>query len=88
MSQISLRLAHCKTVEEVIAELQEIMEQHGPDTKVLFAYNYGDRPKTQVAETITKVELDYVGWSQYHNMPRIGKDDDEDAEREQVIILR
>jgi len=73
-------------VKELINQLQDFDEE----LEVCFSYNYGDYPKTMVAENIHDVDESEVVYSDYHRMNRI-VDDDREGDRENstvVVILK
>jgi hypothetical protein len=62
------------TVKKLIEELQ----QYDEGTEVHFAYNYGDHWHTRVAPAVDSVEELYVKHSEYHSMPVLVDEEDED----------
>jgi len=67
-------------VRELIAELR----QHDLDAEVHFAYNYGDHARTTVAPKVETVDEYAVKHSDYHRMPVL----DEDGEDQMVVVLQ
>ena len=65
-------------VSELINELKEM----DPDAEVHFAYNHGDRWRTQVAPKVRHVEEGAIVWSEYHSMPKIS----DNGEMTKVIL--
>lgn len=82
------------TVSELLEQLQSLLdsEEVQEDTPVVFSYNYGDHWRTRVAPQVNEVEIGYVTYSDYHQMPKVDDGDLEDNEHEaaghkKVIIL-
>ncbi len=48
------------------------------DTEVMFAYDYGDRSHTEVAQKVKRVEIAPVAYSEYHRMHKVLSEDEED----------
>jgi hypothetical protein len=72
-----------------VRELIEQLENFDPETQVLFAYNYGDYWRTEVAEEIREVEMISVEYSDYHQMQKIVDDEPKSEENvTNVVILR
>lgn len=74
------------TLRELIDELEDIAIAEGDDIKVAFSYNYGDYWKTQVAQSITRVEIDNLEYSSYHNMPKIADEEDKDTTIKAIVL--
>jgi hypothetical protein len=72
MSKLTNALESGLTVEELIEELQSM----DPESRVVFAYNYGDHGRTEVAEVVTTIDEGAVEWSEYHRMPKTIETDD------------
>ena len=75
-----------------VSELIEELKYMDPDAEVHFAYNYGDHWRTQVAPTVDRVDVGTVKYSEYHRMPKVvEEEDDDDYSTEmapgQVVIL-
>ena len=77
-----------------VSELIEILQDMPQDAEVHFAYNYGDHWRTQVAPTVDAVDMGNVKYSDYHRMPKVVENDDDDdhdystgAPEGQVVIL-
>ena len=70
------------TVTELISALQDLDD---PDKEVVFAYNYGDRSRTTVAQEVSRVDEERVCHSDYHNMDKLV---DEDADEERLVDVR
>lgn len=75
-------LEHGLTVAELIEALQDLDQE----AKVVFAYNYGDHWRTQVAGVVEQVEAGAVAYSDYHSMPKVVEGDDA-YDTENVVIL-
>lgn len=79
-----------------VEELKEMLEEFPNDMPVMFAYNYGDHGRTQVAQGFTEVEAELVEYSDYHRMPKlhwesvddIDDEDEDDETTKKVLILR
>jgi hypothetical protein len=56
-------------------------------TPVVFAYDYGDHWRTEVASTIETADSEEIRWSDYHSMPVTVGDDEIDG-TVSVVILR
>jgi hypothetical protein len=74
-----------------VKELRERLEGYADEDEVMFAYNFGDRGDTQVAEGVRSVEYDVVEKSSYHRMWAIQGDtprdlEDEDDSKEVVVL--
>lgn len=66
------------TIEELIAELQDVQRTAGPRAMVYFEYDYGDHWHTRVAAEIQMVEEGSVSFSDYHSMNKVSDEDAED----------
>lgn len=67
------------TVDDLIAELQNISAEGKGGMDVKFSYNYGDHWRTTVAEGISDVSEAHVKHSDYHNRDKVydeGEDDE------------
>ena len=62
-----------------VKELIEQLRTYPNDMEVMFAYNYGDYWKTEVAAPVSGVTNNEVTYSEYHRMDKVV---DYDAERE------
>lgn len=71
------------TVQELISELKQ-MDQ---EARVHFSYNYGDHWRTQVAPRVRQVTEERVKHSAYHRMDMLVDEDDENEDREQVVVI-
>ena len=69
-----------------VGQLIEQLQQYDQDLEVRFAYNYGDRCQTLVAEPVTTIDQGTVRYSEYHRMDAV-TELDEDEEYIPVIIL-
>lgn len=67
------------TVTELREMLQEMEEVGQGSADVLFAYNYGDYWRTQVAAPIVRCEEGSVVHSEYHNMDKTVDADEDDS---------
>lgn len=72
------------TVSELIEELKYLESQDKGDMEVLFAYNYGDYWRTQVAEGVNEVTEQLVTYSDYHSMDKVIEADYMDDEDEEI----
>ena len=79
-----------------LREMLEGMEAEGhADKEVLFAYNYGDHWRTEVAATIDNCDVGTVEYSSYHQMDKVVDEDGDDYEEDytpkeghrQVVII-
>ncbi len=76
-----------------VQELIERLQQEDPEAEVHFAYNYGDHCRTNVAPKVRRVDEGIVKFSDYHRMPKLVEDEDEDEEQahsptgEAVVVL-
>lgn len=59
-----------------VAELIEVLKGMDQDADVVFAYNYGDHWRTQVAQPVDEVSEAAVKYSDYHRMDKIVEEDD------------
>lgn len=66
-----------------VSDLKEQLEQYPDDTPVYFTYDYGDHWNTIVAKEVSSVEEGAVKHSDYHNMPKV----DDEAEENNAILL-
>jgi hypothetical protein len=72
-------------VEDLIEELK-----HMPmDAEVHFAYGYGDHWRTTVAPAVSRVEMGFVKYSDYHRMDKLVEPDydDEEADTEGTAVV-
>lgn len=84
MNSLNRKIQGTKTLVDLVTELQDLMNDHGENIPVMFAYNFGDHWGTQVAQQIRTVDIDNVEYSDYHNMCKISKDElDEEEETEE-----
>ena len=67
-----------------VADLIEELKYMPQDAEVHFSYNYGDHWRTQVAPTVDNVFLGRVVYSDYHRMPKLVDEDDEDQDMREV----
>ena len=78
-------------VRELREMLQEMEDEGHADKEVLFAYNYGDHWRTEVAAMVDTCEEGTVKYSSYHSMDKVVDSDDEEGGEEegcrQVVIL-
>lgn len=72
------------TVEELIRELQDIGD---PTLEVHFQYNYGDHWRTQVAPSVTRVEQGGIRHSEYHRMPKVVDEEEDNTGVTSVVLL-
>lgn len=63
-----------------VKELIEQLRTYPDDMEVMFAYNYGDYWKTEVAASISTVDTSKVTYSAYHQMDKVVTDDEHDDE--------
>lgn len=61
--------------------LQEFEESGQGDTEVVFAYNYGDHWRTEVAATINTADESTITYSEYHRMDKVVSNDDEEFDK-------
>jgi phosphopantothenoylcysteine synthetase/decarboxylase len=74
-----------KSKSLTVGELIELLKDYDPNMKVRFAYDYGDRCRTQVAADINDVEEKWITYSAYHGMDKLAprsRDDDDDEEND------
>jgi hypothetical protein len=74
-------------VDMKVTELRDLLETleatgHG-ETEVMFAYNYGDHWRTQVAVTISDATEELVTYSDYHSMNKVVESGYGDYQEEQ-----
>ena len=62
----------------MVSELIQRLQGEDQDAEVHFAYNYGDHARTTVAPKIRRVEEVNVVYSEYHRMPMVLDEDEED----------
>ena len=65
------------TLDEMIQMLQDTRDEigHG-NLPVHFQYNYGDYWRTEVAPETSDVQLGYIIYSSYHQMPKVLDEDE------------
>lgn len=63
-----------------VADLIEELKYMPQDADVHFTYNYGDHWRTQVAPKVSEVFDGLVEHSEYHRMPKLKDEYDEDEE--------
>ena len=73
---IHKHLEEAMTVGMLIEELKNF----DPDQPVMFAYNYGDYWRTQVAANVRTIDEVDVVWSEYHRMAKVIESDDDEAD--------
>ena len=73
----------------LVADLIEELKHMPQDAEVHFSYNYGDHWRTQVAPKVTEIYEGQVTYSDYHRMPKVVDecDDDEPSEGGLVVLL-
>lgn len=82
------------TVQELIENLQYLKEEYGADTEVMFSYTYPDYWRSQVADTISEVDMQAVTYSDYHRTNKIvdledyDEDDQDPSFDKKVIVIR
>jgi hypothetical protein len=69
-----------------VGQLIEQLQQYDQDSEVRFAYNYGDRWRTLVAEPVRTIENGTVRYSEYHRMDAVTESEEND-DITNVIIL-
>jgi hypothetical protein len=69
------------TIQELIENLQYLQEEHGPDMEVMFSYTASDYWHSQLAQSISSVEVGGVSWSDYHRTNKLNEEGDD------VIII-
>jgi hypothetical protein len=71
-----------------VRDLIQALQQKDPDLEVHVAYDYGDHWHTTVAPKVRRVEETGVMHSEYHRMPKVVDDGDEDAkDMTQAVVL-
>lgn len=70
-----------------VRDLIEQLQQMNPNATVHFAYNYGDHWNTEVAPEVNEVDECYVSDSDYHGMPKVVEEGEEDNS-ELVVVIR
>lgn len=70
-----------------VRELIERLQQEDPESEVHVVYNYGDYWRTLVAPSISYLEEGLIKWSNYHNMPKVMDDEDDEEDHDQVVLL-
>ena len=75
----------------LVADLIEELKCMPQDAEVHFEYNYGDHWRTHVAPTVSRVEMGFVEYSQYHQMDKVVEpdydDDMRDLEGKAVVLI-
>jgi hypothetical protein len=66
-----------------VKELIEQLKSFPDDMEVMFAYNYGDYWKTEVAASIGGVNAGQVTYSAYHQMDKLVDEDQRDEDDEE-----
>ena len=74
------------TVQELIENLQYLKEEYGADTEVMFSYTASDYWRSQVADTISEVDMKAVTYSDYHQKHKLLNEDLEEY-GERVIVI-
>lgn len=69
------------TIQELIQNLQYLQEEHGPDMEVMFSYTASDYWRTELAQSISSVDVGGVSWSDYHRTNKLNEEGDD------VIII-
>ena len=90
MSQDNVELGDYLQRGLTVAQLIEQLQSMPQEAQVVYAYNYGDHWRTQVAECVQTVEEKEVQWSAYHSMPKlVDLDDDhhDDDKSVDVVVL-
>jgi hypothetical protein len=64
------------TLDQLIEHLKELRDEGHGDKQVMFAYNYGDHWRTQVAAGVESAEPMQVVYSDYHQMHKVLDEDD------------
>jgi hypothetical protein len=62
-----------------VHELIDLLANEDPEAEVHIAYDYGDHWHTLVAPAVRRVEPAALAYSDYHRMPKVvdeGEDDD------------
>ena len=73
-----------------VSDLIEELQQYDKDAEVHFAYNYGDYWRTTVAPKVRRIELLPVVHSEYHSMPKVINDEEDEryaAATERVVVI-
>jgi hypothetical protein len=73
-----------------VNELIERLQQMNPEQEVYFAYDYGDRINTTVAQSIGDVEEHALAYSEYHSSNKVVDADserDRDRETTQATVI-
>ena len=75
-----------------VAELIEELKYMPQDAEVHFQYNYGDHWRTQVAPTVSSVEMGLVKYSDYHRMDKVvepdwDNEDADEADGREVVLI-
>jgi len=60
-----------------VKQLIDWLSGEDQDAEVHIAYNYGDRNRTMVAPSVSRIEEDFIKDSDYFRMPTIVEDDEE-----------
>lgn len=64
-----------------VSDLIEALQGMDGDLDVHFAYGYGDHWRTQVAPSVSRVDMGFVQYSDYHRMDKLVEPDfDEEPE--------
>ena len=63
-----------------VSELIEELSNFDGDMEVHFAYDYGDHWHSQVAPKVKNAEEGYVKFSDYHRMPKVIEQSEDDYE--------
>ena len=73
----------------LVADLIEELKCMPQDAEVHFEYGYGDYWRTTVAPKVSQVEMGFVKYSDYHQMPKVVEPDydDEDADMEGTPVV-
>ena len=72
-----------------VKQLIEKLQEFDPSKEVVFAYNYGDHWRTQVAGEIDLIEERDVVHSNYHSMDKVIDEDDHDhAKSRNVVVIQ
>jgi hypothetical protein len=74
-----------------VAELIEALKREDPEAQVGFAYPYGDYWDSKVVQSVRKVRVNEIEWSEYHRMFRLPSECDDAEETEtsiKVVVLR
>lgn len=70
-----------------VAELIDELEQLNAEAEVHFVYNYGDHWRTNVAPAVKIVEEGYIRDSDYHRMPKVVEEDEDQKEGDREVVL-